>query len=78
MMTLSMSRLTTLSGSLSFTSGSYKMGGCTGSGAFSLYDPARQRSDTVLFGYDPRVACLADLGWAQWILGYPVGPLKNS
>jgi predicted ATPase len=46
--------------------------------SISLYDPSQQRSHTVLFGYDPKVASLSDLGWALWILGYPDSGVEKA
>jgi predicted ATPase len=58
--------------------GSYKEARLHLERSISLYDPAQQRSHTVLFGFDPRVACLSDLGWALWILGYPDSGLEKA
>jgi predicted ATPase len=44
----------------------------------SLYDPSRHGNHTHLYGQDPKVACLAFLGVALWLLGYPDQARKRS
>ena len=44
----------------------------------SLYDAARHRSHTFLYGQDPGVWCYSFLIHALWALGYPAQALRKS
>jgi predicted ATPase len=44
----------------------------------ALYDPARHRSQTFVYGQDPGVACLAIGAVALWLLGYPEQAVQRS
>jgi class 3 adenylate cyclase/predicted ATPase len=46
--------------------------------SISLYDPSNHRSHTVMFGFDPKIACLADLAVALCISGYPDSGLAKA
>jgi predicted ATPase len=44
----------------------------------ALYDPQQHGSHTLLYAYDPGVACLFYAAWDLWHLGYPDQALKRS
>ena len=46
--------------------------------ATELYDPRRHHGQTLLFGQDPGVACLAFGAVALWLLGYPDQAVHKS
>lgn len=42
------------------------------------YEPARHESMAFLYGQDPKVVCLSQEAWTQWICGYPDRALKRN
>jgi predicted ATPase/class 3 adenylate cyclase len=46
--------------------------------ALTFYDPQKHRSHVFRGGQDPAVACLTQVAWALWSLGYPDQALRRS
>jgi predicted ATPase len=44
----------------------------------ALYDPRRHSGHTDLYGQDPEAGCLAFMGVALWLLGYPDQAVQRS
>ena len=46
--------------------------------SIALYDPQQHRSLALLYGTDPKVACLCYMSNLLWCLGYPAQALQKS
>jgi predicted ATPase len=46
--------------------------------SLALYDAQQRHALAFLYGYDPRVFCLARVALSLWVLGYPDQALKRS